>query len=133
MYIKGLALLTMHSSSSSIFQIRELLPKADTSQAQLTNNFLSGSVGGCVGTILNTPFDVVKSRIQGHNRIPGVIPKYRWTYPSLVLIFREEGPAALYKGFVPKVLRLAPGGGVLLLVVEATLNFFRKSLGEPYM
>ena len=40
---------------------------------------------------------------------------------------REEGPAALYKGFVPKVLRLAPGGGVLLLVVEFTLEVFRKS------
>lgn len=41
-------------------------------------------------------------------------------------IMREEGPAALYKGFVPKVLRLAPGGGVLLLVVEFTLTAFRK-------
>lgn len=41
-------------------------------------------------------------------------------------ILREEGPAALYKGFVPKVLRLAPGGGVLLLVVEFTLGVFRK-------
>lgn len=39
---------------------------------------------------------------------------------------REEGPAALYKGFAPKVLRLAPGGGVLLLVVEFTLGIFRK-------
>ena len=41
-------------------------------------------------------------------------------------IFREEGPSALYKGFLPKVLRLAPGGGVLLLVVEFTLGVFRK-------
>ena len=41
---------------------------------------------------------------------------------------REEGPAALYKGFTPKVLRLAPGGGILLLVVEVTLNFFRKGM-----
>jgi len=97
------------------------------------NNFISGSVGGCVGTIINTPFDVVKSRIQGHNPVPGVVPKYQWTYPSLFIIFREEGAMALYKGFVPKVLRLAPGGGVLLLVVEATLNFFRRSLGEPYI
>lgn len=44
----------------------------------------------------------------------------------LLTILREEGPAALYKGFVPKVLRLAPGGGVLLLVVEFTLTAFRK-------
>lgn len=39
---------------------------------------------------------------------------------------REEGPVALYKGFIPKVLRLAPGGGVLLLVVELTLEMFRQ-------
>ena len=58
--------------------------------------------------------------------IPGVKPKYNWTYPALVTIAREEGLAALYKGFVPKVLRLAPGGGVLLLVVELTLGVFRK-------
>ncbi len=47
-------------------------------------------------------------------------------------IFREEGPAALYKGFVPKVLRLAPGGGVLLLVVEFTLNVFRQGASELF-
>lgn len=70
---------------------------------------------------------VVKSRIQGAHPIPGVVPKYNWTYPSLALILREEGAAALYKGFVPKVLRLAPGGGVLLLVVEAVLGLVRKS------
>ena len=39
---------------------------------------------------------------------------------------REERAAALYKGVVPKVLRLAPGGGVLLLVVEFTLGMFRQ-------
>jgi solute carrier family 25 (mitochondrial 2-oxodicarboxylate transporter), member 21 len=44
-----------------------------------------------------------------------------------VTIAREEGVPALWKGFVPKVLRLAPGGGVLLLVVEFTLSTFRTS------
>jgi hypothetical protein len=43
-----------------------------------------------------------------------------------VTVWREEGFGALYKGFVPKVLRLGPGGGVLLLVVEATLSIFRQ-------
>ncbi|KAF5367348.1 hypothetical protein D9615_010268 [Tricholomella constricta] len=116
-----------------IFQVRALLPKPETQQALLLNNFISGAIGGFAGTVLNTPFDVVKSRIQGTTRIPGVVPKYNWTYPALVTIFREEGAAALYKGFVPKVLRLAPGGGVLLLVVEFTLGVFRKALGPPYI
>ncbi|KAJ7434721.1 mitochondrial carrier domain-containing protein [Mycena latifolia] len=116
-----------------IFQVRSLLPKAETPQATLLNNFISGSVGGFAGTLLNTPFDVVKSRIQGAAKVPGVAPKYNWTYPALATIFREEGAGALYKGFVPKVLRLAPGGGVLLLVVEFTLGVFRKALGPPYI
>ncbi|KAI3609763.1 putative odc2-mitochondrial 2-oxodicarboxylate carrier [Moniliophthora roreri] len=109
-----------------IFQVKSMMPKAETPQAQLFNNFISGSIGGLAGT-------VVKSRIQGTIKVPGVKPKYNWTYPALVTIFREEGPAALYKGFVPKVLRLAPGGGVLLLVVEFTLGVFRKALGPPYI
>jgi solute carrier family 25 2-oxodicarboxylate transporter 21 len=117
----------------SIHTIRGLLPKAESPQAQLMNNFISGSIGGFVGTVINTPFDVVKSRIQSATTIAGQKPKYSWTYPALVTIFREEGPAALYKGFVPKVLRLAPGGGVLLLVVEFTLGVFRKTLGPPYI
>ncbi|KAF8624300.1 hypothetical protein AX15_005932 [Amanita polypyramis BW_CC] len=116
-----------------IFHVRGMLPKAETQQGQLLNNFISGSIGGFAGTALNTPFDVVKSRIQGATRTPGVAPKYNWTYPALVTIAREEGFAALYKGFVPKVLRLAPGGGVLLLVVEFTLGVFRKALGPPYI
>jgi len=116
-----------------IFQIRAILPKAESQRSQLLNNFISGSLGGFAGTVLNTPFDVVKSRIQGATKVPGVAPKYNWTYPALVTIFREEGAAALYKGFVPKVLRLAPGGGVLLLVVEFTLGVFRQVLGPPYI
>ncbi|KIY44840.1 mitochondrial carrier [Fistulina hepatica ATCC 64428] len=115
-----------------IFQVKSLLPRADSPQAQLMNNFVSGAVGGFVGTCINTPY-VVKSRIQGTIQVPGVVPKYNWTYPALVTIFREEGVRALYKGFVPKVLRLAPGGGVLLLVVEFTLGVFRKALGPPYI
>ncbi|CAG7851389.1 Probable mitochondrial 2-oxodicarboxylate carrier [Serendipita indica DSM 11827] len=118
----------------SIYQVRSLLPKAETPQAQLMNNFISGTIGGFVGTAINTPFDVVKSRIQGASKPPpGQLPKYNWTYPALVTIAREEGVAALWKGFVPKVLRLAPGGGVLLLVVEFTLGTFRKMLGPPYI
>ncbi|KIP05709.1 hypothetical protein PHLGIDRAFT_107900 [Phlebiopsis gigantea 11061_1 CR5-6] len=116
-----------------IFKVREVLPKPETNKARLLNDLAAGTVGGFVGTAVNTPFDVVKSRIQGATKAPGVVPKYNWTYPALLTIVREEGPAALYKGFAPKVLRLAPGGGVLLLVVEFTLGLFRQALGPPYI
>lgn len=93
-----------------IFQVRQLLPKADTKQSQMLNDILAGSVGGTVGTLLNTPMDVVKSRIQNETRVPGMVSKYNWAWPAVGTVLKEEGFAALYKGFLPKVLRLGPGG-----------------------
>ncbi|SDA02478.1 BZ3501_MvSof-1269-A2-R1_Chr12-3g03622 [Microbotryum saponariae] len=116
-----------------IFQVRALMPKAENKSGELFNNFVSGAIGGFVGTAFNTPFDVVKSRVQNSIKVAGSTPKYNWTFPSLLLIARAEGIGALYSGFVPKVLRLAPGGGVLLLVVEFTLDMLRKQLGGPYL
>lgn len=86
-----------------IFQVRQMLPKADTKKGQITNDIISGTVGGTVGTIINTPMDVVKSRIQNTPRVPGQLPKYNWAWPSVLTVLREEGAGALYKGFLPKV------------------------------
>lgn len=109
-----------------IFQVRTLLPKADNNTTQVFYDMISGAVGGTVGTILNTPMDVVKSRIQNSPKIAGSVPKYNWAFPAAATMFREEGFAALYKGFMPKVLRLGPGGGILLVVYTAVIDAFRK-------
>ncbi|KAG4302694.1 hypothetical protein PCK1_001049 [Pneumocystis canis] len=90
------------------------------------NNFIAGTLGGISGTILNTPFDVAKSRIQNTPKIAGQIPKYNWTFPSLWVIYKEEGFRALYKGFVPKVIRLGPGGGILLVVFDQIVRLYKK-------
>ncbi|MBW0480375.1 hypothetical protein O181_020090 [Austropuccinia psidii MF-1] len=118
---------------ASIFKVKALMPKSESKGREILNNFISGSIGGFIGTALNTPFDVVKSRIQNAVSVPGQTPKYGWTYPAILTIAKEEGVSALYKGFLPKVLRLAPGGGVLLVVVEVVTGFFRRQLGPPYL
>ena len=104
----------------------KLLPKAETKSGKITNDIIAGTIGGTIGTMLNTPFDVVKSRIQNTSKAEGVIRKYNWTVPSVVTVFREEGFGALYKGFLPKVLRLGPGGGILLVVFTGVMDFFRS-------
>lgn len=116
----------------SIFQIRAQLPKVEpgNKKEQMTNDIIAGSVGGTVGTILNTPMDVVKSRIQNSPRVAGSVPKYNWAFPALKTVMKEEGFAALYKGFIPKVLRLGPGGGILLVVFTTVTDFFRTMRGE---
>lgn len=91
-----------------IFQVRQLLPQAKDKRGQMANDIMAGTVGGTVGTILNTPMDVVKSRIQNSVKVAGVVPKYNWAWPAVATVMKEEGFGALYKGFLPKVLRLGP-------------------------
>lgn len=70
----------------------------------------------------------MKSRIQNTTRQVGVVPKYNWSYPALGIVCREEGFRALYKGFAPKVLRLGPGGGVLLVLPHLNVLICRLCL-----
>ncbi|OJI97583.1 hypothetical protein ASPVEDRAFT_37010 [Aspergillus versicolor CBS 583.65] len=115
-----------------IFQVRAQMPTPEPgNKAQQTrNDLIAGSIGGTAGTLLNTPMDVVKSRIQNSPKVAGQTPKYNWAWPAVGTVMKEEGFAALYKGFTPKVLRLGPGGGILLVVFTGVMDFFRKMRGE---
>jgi len=85
--------------------------------AQLTQKFIEGSIGSFFATMVNTPFDVVKSR-QQYASTPELVSKYLWTFPSLATIAREEGWKSLYKGLGIRLIRLVPGGGIMLLAFE---------------
>lgn len=86
-----------------------------------------GFMSGSIASVANIPIDVAKSRIQGPQPIPGQI-KYRTTCSSILLIAREEGFRALYKGLLPKILRLGPGGALLLLVYEYAYEYLQERL-----
>lgn len=113
-----------------IFQVKALLPDSTTKKQQVVNDLTAGAIGGTVGTILNTPMDVVKSRIQNSPKVAGSVPKYNWAWPAVGTVLKEEGFGALYKGFLPKVLRLGPGGGVLLVVFTGVMDFFKQMRGD---
>lgn len=61
-------------------------------------------------------------------RVKGVVPKYNWTLPSIALVAKEEGFAALYKGFLPKVLRLGPGGGTPSIPLNPPIAYHHGKL-----
>lgn len=63
-----------------IFAVKKQMP-----DNTLFSNFVAGLVGGTVGTALNTPFDVAKTRIQGSTG------HYGWTIPKVFNIASTEG------------------------------------------
>lgn len=70
-------------------------------------------VSGVVSAVASAPFDVIKTRLMEG----GVA--YRGTLDCAVTTVRREGVLALYKGFTPSVLRLAPWQLVFFLSYEA--------------
>jgi solute carrier family 25 (mitochondrial 2-oxodicarboxylate transporter), member 21 len=96
----------------------EIFPLDDEAGRAKTmgRNFVCGLIGGILGTTFNNPFDVVVSRVR--NVLPGEPTPYRFTLPSMVHIAQNEGIRALYKGYSAKVLRLGPGGGIMMCAFD---------------
>lgn len=108
---------------------KQFLYQPKTKQEKLLQSFITGYIGATVATFFNAPFDVVKSRIQSQLYLPDKLPgspstpvKYRSTFQTLYLIYKEEGLASCYKGFQPKVIRMGLGGAVAISSFEFFAN-----------
>ncbi len=91
-------------------------------ESDFAGRFMLGLAAGSAASVVNIPFDVAKSRIQGpHGDEYGTLRTIRD-------VARAEGVGALYTGLVPKVMRLGPGGAILMIVYEKVLS----TLEEQY-
>ncbi|KAJ1364197.1 hypothetical protein KIN20_024229 [Parelaphostrongylus tenuis] len=105
--------------------IKSIVPSAKENPTQnLVGRIVLGFAAGSLASIGNIPFDVAKSRIQGPQPDPKIV-KYSGAVQTIRLIYREEGFGALYKGLLPKVMRLGPGGAVMLIVYEHVYEWLK--------
>lgn len=97
--------------------VKGYLPEYQDPLKEFGRKIAIGFVSGTLGSCINIPFDVAKSRIQGPQPDPEQI-KYKGTFKSMAIVYKEEGFTALYKGLLPKVMRLGPGGAIMLVVYD---------------
>ena len=62
------------------------------------NHFISGCVGGIVGTTLSHPIDTIKTKTQSNNM--SIIKNIRG-------IYNFNGLLGFYKGFIPPLLSIS--------------------------
>ena len=103
---------------------RPLLPAYEEHWKQTLARLGAGLFAGCLASVINIPWDVAKSRIQGPQPEAGVV-KYKSTLQTMRLVVKEEGVLTLYRGLLPKVLRLGPGGAIMLVVYENACEWLK--------
>ena len=79
-------------------------------------HILASLVSGLAATTMAAPFDLVKTRVMnGHSAAPSL--------HHLRAAVRTEGPAALFRGWVPSYIRIGPHALIGLPVLEQLRNF----------
>jgi len=80
---------------------------ADASgNASKSVNFSAGLAVGCIeATMIVTPFEVIKTRLQKQVNKAGVKPKYSGPIDVVTKVIREEGIRRMWSGNMPTVIR----------------------------
>ncbi|KAJ1827804.1 mitochondrial aspartate-glutamate transporter agc1, partial [Coemansia sp. RSA 2703] len=81
-----------------------------------TLSVLAGStVAGIIAAGSVTPADVIKTRLQSSSQ---PTPAYNGVVDCATRIMKNEGPAAFFKGTVPRCLTMAPLFGIALMMYD---------------
>mmetsp|Transcript_19187 Transcript_19187/g.28739 ORF Transcript_19187/g.28739 Transcript_19187/m.28739 type:complete len:275 (+) Transcript_19187:3-827(+) len=98
---------------------RKLLEIQNTKELVHWQSLVLGGISGGFGPIVNNPLDVVKTRMQKQVIKPGKPVKYTGIAQSIMMIAKEEGTLALWKGITPRLMRIMPGQAITFMTYEA--------------
>mmetsp|Transcript_4184 Transcript_4184/g.8685 ORF Transcript_4184/g.8685 Transcript_4184/m.8685 type:complete len:385 (+) Transcript_4184:107-1261(+) len=90
-----------------------------TDELEHWQSLVIGGISGGLGPLCNNPLDVVKTRLQKQVVAPRDPPKYSGLFQACIVIGREEGLLALWKGITPRLLRIMPGQAITFMTYEA--------------
>ncbi|KAL8089746.1 mitochondrial succinate-fumarate transporter 1 [Apium graveolens] len=89
-------------------------------------SMISGFLAGTAGPICTGPFDVVKTRLMAQSRSEGDM-KYTGMFHAIKTIYAEEGLLALWKGLLPRLMRIPPGQAIMWGVADQVIGFYEKT------
>ena len=104
--------------------------------ATMMDSFTAGALSGAFASLITTPFDVGKTRMQVFRdsaattlpRKPGVAlaPEEQSILRLLWHIFSTEGTSGLFRGWIPRTLKVAPACAIMISSYEVGKRAFRS-------
>ncbi|KAL0926316.1 hypothetical protein M5K25_002532 [Dendrobium thyrsiflorum] len=91
--------------------------EGDGKVLQPWQSMISGFLAGTCGPICTGPFDVVKTRLMAQSKFGGEL-KYKGMIHAIRTISVEEGVLALWKGLLPRLMRIPPGQAIMWAVAD---------------
>lgn len=104
--------------------------EGDGQTLQPWQSMLSGFLAGTAGPVATGPFDVVKTRLMAQEKIAGVEPRYRGLFHALQRIAAEEGVVALWRGLLPRLMRIPPGQAIVWAVADQITGFYERRMNN---
>uniref|UniRef100_A0A453IB11 Uncharacterized protein n=1 Tax=Aegilops tauschii subsp. strangulata TaxID=200361 RepID=A0A453IB11_AEGTS len=80
---------------------------------------------GTAGPICTGPFDVVKTRLMAQGRTGDI--KYKGMFHAIRTIHAEEGLRALWKGLLPRLMRIPPGQAIMWTVADQVMGLYERT------
>ncbi|RVW11911.1 Mitochondrial succinate-fumarate transporter 1 [Vitis vinifera] len=99
--------------------------EGDGKVLQPWQSMISGFLAGTAGPVCTGPFDVVKTRLMAQGRAGGKL-KYKGMVHAIRTIFAEEGLLALWKGLLPRLMRIPPGQAIMWGVADQVTGFYER-------
>lgn len=97
------------------------------------DSFAAGALSGAFASIVTMPFDVGKTRTQIYNDGTirrtigaGTAPEEQSMIRLLWHIFQTEGMAGLWRGWIPRTLKVAPACAIMISSYEIGKRAFRS-------
>ncbi|KTW30401.1 uncharacterized protein T551_01684 [Pneumocystis jirovecii RU7] len=101
----------------------------DPGTSEFFKSFISGGISGSIASLITHPFDSVKTRRQiRHNSLRTISVKKESTWKVMNDIFSESGLRGLFRGAVPRMLKVSPACSIMISSYELGKMFFSRSL-----
>lgn len=97
-----------------------------------TDSFIAGAGSGAIASVATMPFDVGKTRTQVYRDMGKTVDGVKVSRPEdlkmarlLWHIFKTEGVPGLFRGWIPRTLRVAPACAIMISSYEVGKKAFR--------